>query len=112
MIAYITTVLNPYMIANGSTYSAYLTAPFNAYYQRPLSINSAFVRINTNSNGMPILNGGLDYPVAILNVEDYEMIGLKTLSGPWPKALYSHAIQLLMILLFCHKVIQWLSDGV
>jgi len=60
----------------------------NAYYQRPLSINSAFVRINTNSNGQPIVNGGLDYPVAILNVEDYEMIGLKTLSGPWPKALY------------------------
>lgn len=60
----------------------------NAYYQRPLSINSAFVRVNTSSNGQPILNGGLDYPVAILNVEDYEMIGLKTLNGPWPKALY------------------------
>lgn len=60
----------------------------NLYYQRPLTINSAFVRINTNSNGMPVVNGGLDYPVAILNVEDYEMIGLKTLNGPWPKALY------------------------
>jgi len=60
----------------------------NAYYQRPLTINSAFVRINTNSNGQPILNGGLDYPVAVLNIEDYEMIGLKTLNGPWPKALY------------------------
>jgi len=60
----------------------------NSYYQRPLSINSAFVRINTNSNGQPITYGGLDYPVAILNVEDYEMIGLKTLAGPWPKALY------------------------
>ena len=60
----------------------------NSYYQRPLSINSAFVRINTNSNGQPIVNGGLDYPVAILNVEDYEMIGLKTLAGFWPKALY------------------------
>ena len=60
----------------------------NAFYQRPLSINSAFVRINTSSNGVPILNGGLDYPVAVLNVEDYEMIGLKTLNGPWPKALY------------------------
>jgi len=60
----------------------------NAFYQRPLSINSAFVRVNTSSNGQPILNGGLDYPVAILNVEDYEMIGLKTLNGPWPKALY------------------------
>lgn len=60
----------------------------NAFYQRPLSINSAFVRINTSQNGVPILNGGLDYPVAVLNVEDYEMIGLKTLNGPWPKALY------------------------
>jgi hypothetical protein len=60
----------------------------NLYYQRPLSIDSAFVRINTNSNGVPIVNGGLDYPIAILAVEDYEMIGLKTLNGPWPKALY------------------------
>jgi hypothetical protein len=60
----------------------------NLYYQRPLSIDSSFVRINTNSNGTPIVNGGLDYPVAVLNVEDYEMIGLKTLNGPWPKALY------------------------
>jgi len=60
----------------------------NAYYQRPLVINSAFVRINTTSNGQPITNGGLDYPVAVLNVEEYEMIGLKTLNGPWPKALY------------------------
>ena len=60
----------------------------NAYYQRPLSINSCFVRINTNSNGVPIINGGLDYPVAVLNVEDYNMIGLKTMNGPWPKALY------------------------
>ena len=60
----------------------------NAYYQRPLTLNSAFVRINTNSNGMPIVNGGLDYPVAVLNIEDYEMIGLKTLNGPWPKAIY------------------------
>jgi hypothetical protein len=60
----------------------------NSYYQRPLAINSAFVRINTNSNGQPIVNGGLDYPVAILKVEDYERIGLKTLSGPGPKAVY------------------------
>jgi len=60
----------------------------NLYYQRPLGINSAFVRINTNSNGAVVANGGLDYPVAVLNVEDYEMIGLKTLNGPWPKALY------------------------
>lgn len=62
-----------------------------AYYQKPLGITSAFVRINTNSNGMPIINGGLDYPVAILALDDYEMIGLKTMSGPWPKGLYFNA---------------------
>jgi hypothetical protein len=59
-----------------------------AYYQKPLSIGSAFVRINTTSNGQPIINGGLDYPIAVLALEDYEMIGLKTLNGPWPKAIY------------------------
>lgn len=59
-----------------------------ACYQKPLSIDSAYVRINTNSNGQPINNGGLDYPMAILNVENYNQIGLKTLNGPWPKALY------------------------
>ncbi|HEX8106708.1 MAG TPA: hypothetical protein VF516_03220 [Kofleriaceae bacterium] len=47
------------------------------YYQRPLRINSAFVRVAT-----------LDYPVRPLNVEQYELIGLKTLSGPWPRYLY------------------------
>jgi hypothetical protein len=60
----------------------------SGYYQRPLAIQSSFVRINTHSNGTPIVNGGLDYPVAVLNLENYEMIGLKTLSGPWPKAMY------------------------
>ena len=47
------------------------------YYQRPLRINSAFVRVST-----------LDYQVAPLNIEQYELIGLKTLSGPWPRYLY------------------------
>ena len=59
-----------------------------AYYQKPLSIDSAFVRINTTSNGQPIINGGLDYPIAVLALQDYELIGLKTLNGPWPKAIY------------------------
>jgi hypothetical protein len=45
--------------------------------QRPLTINSAFVRVST-----------IDYPVAILNVEQYELIGLKQLNGPWPRALW------------------------
>lgn len=60
----------------------------SAYYQRPIAINSAFVRISTSAGGAPIYGGGLDYPVAILNLEQYELIGLKTLNGPWPKALY------------------------
>ena len=58
------------------------------YFQKPLGINSAFVRVNTNSNGIPIQNGGLDYPVAVIGLDEYELIGLKTLNGPWPKALY------------------------
>ncbi len=47
------------------------------YYQRPLRINSGFVRVST-----------LDYPVFPLNIEQFELIGLKTLQGPWPKYLY------------------------
>ena len=58
------------------------------YYQKPLQINSAFVRVNTTSNGAPIYGGGLDYPITILSLQEYEMIGLKTLNGPWPKAIY------------------------
>lgn len=48
-----------------------------ASYQRPLAINTAFVRVAT-----------LDYPVAVLALEDYELLGLKSLNGPWPRALY------------------------
>ena len=57
-----------------------------ASYQRPIAINSAFVRVATSASN-------LDYPVAVLNVESYEMIGLKTLNGPWPKALYYQPTQ-------------------
>jgi len=59
-----------------------------AYYERPLSISSGFVRVSTTSSGVPIYGGGLDYPLAILGLEEYEMIGLKSLNGPWPKAIY------------------------
>lgn len=59
-----------------------------ANYQKPLSIDSAFVRVNTTSNGQPINSGGLDYPISVLALQDYQMIGLKTLNGPWPKAIY------------------------
>jgi hypothetical protein len=59
-----------------------------ACYQRPLIIDSAYVRVNTSQSGVPIVNGGIDYPVAVINVQNYNSIGLKTLNGPWPKALY------------------------
>jgi len=71
-----------------NNYQSVSSTTITAYYQKPLSINSAFVRINTTSNGQPILNGGLDYPVSVLSLQEYELIGLKTLNGPWPKALY------------------------
>jgi len=51
------------------------------YYERPQRIHSAFVRV-------PSTAGGIDYPVSIIQREQYEIIGLKTLSGPWPRALY------------------------
>ena len=65
--------------------------PIILFYQKPLGIDSAFVRINTTSNGQPIYGGGLDYQVSILALENYNQIGLKTLNGPWPKALYYNA---------------------
>ena len=64
------------------------TTTITANYQKPLNIDSAFVRVNTTSNGQPIQDGGLDYPVSVLTLQDYQMIGLKTLNGPWPKAVY------------------------
>ena len=71
-----------------NNYQTVASTTITAYYQKPLSINSAFVRINTTSNGQPIYGGGLDYPVSVLSLQEYELIGLKTLNGPWPKALY------------------------
>jgi len=59
-----------------------------AYYQKPLQIDSAYVRIATSQSGSPVVNGGIDYPVAVINLDNYNSIGLKTLNGPWPKALY------------------------
>ena len=53
-----------------------------SYAQRPMKINSGFVRV-VNS-----ITGVLDYPIGVLNVEKYEQIGIKTLPGPWPRAVY------------------------
>lgn len=65
---------------------------FFSYAVRPLRINSAFVRV-VNS-----ISGTLDYPVDVLNVEQYELIGIKTLPGPWPRAVYYQASEPLGIL--------------
>lgn len=82
-------------VVEAGTYKLNVTYPtpvasqaIQAFYQRPLTIDSAYVRVNTNQSGTPIVNGGIDYPVATLNLENYNSIGLKTLNGPWPKALY------------------------
>lgn len=65
------------------------------YYERPLTIESGFVRVQTTSNGVPIYGGGLDYPLSIFSLEEYESIGLKQLNGPWPKAIYYQPSELL-----------------
>ena len=75
------------------TYSSPVSSQLlQAYYSKPLNINSAYVRVNTSqSSQSPILTGGIDYPVGILALENYNSIGLKTLNGPWPKGLYFNA---------------------
>ena len=78
-----------------STSQTVTSTTISGYYQRPLSINSAFVRVSTTSNGVPIYGGGLDYPVSVLNLEQYNLIGLKSLNGPWPKAVYYQPSEIL-----------------
>jgi hypothetical protein len=46
-------------------------------YERPLRINSGFVRVS-----------GIDYPITPMNIERFELLGLKKLNGPWPRAVY------------------------
>jgi hypothetical protein len=60
----------------------------NAYYERPLVIDSAFVRVATMQGGSSVAGGYLDYPVAILSLEQYESLGIKQLNGPWAKMIY------------------------
>lgn len=64
-----------YQVNNSTTATGSIT--ITTYYQRPLRINSAFVRVSS-----------LDYIVTPVNVEQYELIGFKTLNGPWPRVLY------------------------
>ena len=59
-----------------------LSSALTAQPVRPLRINSATVRV-VNS-----ISGTLDYPVSILSVGQYNLIGIKTLPGPRPRAIY------------------------
>ena len=66
-----------------------------AYYERPLNIESGFVRVATQQGGTNIAGGYLDYPLSILSLEEYESIGIKQLNGPWAKAIYYQPSELL-----------------
>ena len=66
-----------YQVNIDYTSSPVSSTTLTTYYQRPLRINSAFVRVSE-----------LDYPVRPINIEEYELIGLKTLGGPWPRFIY------------------------
>jgi hypothetical protein len=66
-----------------------------AYYERPLTIESGFVRVATMQGGSNIAGGYLDYPVAIFSLEEYESIGIKQLNGPWAKGIYYQPAELL-----------------
>lgn len=54
----------------------------SAYYPRPFRINSAFTRIITS------VAGTLDYPMDVVQVQNFADIGVKSLPGPWPRVLY------------------------
>ena len=81
-----------YTISIGQTVAS---TSIQAHYERPLNIEYAFVRVTTTSGGIPIYGGGLDYPVSVFSLEEYESIGLKSLNGPWPKGIYYQASELL-----------------
>lgn len=74
-----TAAIGTYQLNLSNTFAS---GSITSYAVRPLKINSAFVRV-VNS-----ITGTLDYPVAVLNLEKYELIGIKTLPGPWPRAVY------------------------
>jgi hypothetical protein len=59
-----------------------------SYYERPLTIESGFVRVSTTQGGTSVAGGYLDYPLAILSLEEYESLGIKQLNGPWAKMIY------------------------
>ena len=68
---------NPLGTYNLSASSTASSTTITGYYQRPLAIVQAFVRVAT-----------LDYPVDVKPFRDYELIGLKSISSTWPRLLY------------------------
>ena len=64
------------------------------YAPRPLRISSAIVRVVNSATGT------LDYPCAVLAYEEYQSIGIKTLPGPWPRAVYYQPTEPLGVLNF------------
>lgn len=74
-----TAALGTYFLQLSNTFAS---GTIVSYPPRPLRINSAIVRVVSSIGGV------LDYPVAILTSEEYELIGLKAMSGPWPRAVY------------------------
>ena len=80
-------------VNEGGTYTVSISqtvasTAITAYYERPLTIESAFVRVATQQGGSNIAGGYLDYPVAILSLEEYQSLGIKQLNGPWAKMIY------------------------
>jgi len=71
--------LGTYAVNNAQTF---VSGAITSYAQRPLRINSAFVRVSTANTGL------LDFPVGILTATDWARIGIKSLPGPWPKGVY------------------------
>jgi hypothetical protein len=58
------------------------TIPGNFPIARPLRITNAFTRITASGST------GLDYAIRIIPRDKYTAIGLKSVNGPWPTALY------------------------
>lgn len=59
-----------------------ISSSMQSFAPRPQRINSgSFVRVVSSG-------GPLDYPIDVLNVAQYERLGLKALPGPWPRGVY------------------------
>lgn len=77
-----TGALGTYYLSTDNPNLVGISMQFQSFAPRPIRINSAFVRIVASPNG------SLDYPVTIITSEEYELLGLKQLSAPWPRMLY------------------------